>query len=103
MYLYVKNIFETKYLSPTNNRTGLLMHLNPISTILSESQKNFTASVPQVDNNQRKFRTPRKNLPEQMEPLSKLENGKINIFEDKYINTSLLAILDDEGFHLQKI
>ena len=56
---------ETKYLCPTKNRTRLLIHLNPIPTLFSESQKNLPASVlPKVDDNPRRFRIPKKNLPE---------------------------------------
>ena len=96
-YVFVcEKHFETKYLSPTKNRTRLLMHLNPIPTLFSESQTNLPASVlPKVDDNPRRFRIPKKNLLEKKETLSKLKEDKINSFED--LNSSLLEKLG-EGF-----
>ena len=96
-YVFVcEKHFETKYFSPTKNRTRLLMHLNPIPTLFSESQKNLPASLlPKVDDNPTRFPIPKKNLPEKKETLSKLKEDKINSFED--LNSSLLEKLG-EGF-----
>ena len=72
------------------------MHLNPIPTLFSESQKNLPASLlPKVDDNPTRFPIPKKNLPEKKETLSKLKEDKINSFED--LNSSLLEKLG-EGF-----
>ena len=86
-YVFVcEKHFDTKYLSPTKNRTRLLMHLTIyilILTIFSGFQKNLPASVlPKVDN-LRRFRTEKR-----------ICLNKRNLFQNwKMMKTTVLKIL----------